>query len=87
MTYIAQEPGIVEAFTDQRGAYHPTREAAIDANFDYDWQHACLDIIENHDPKKRFQQIPVLPIADYVRKVIEEHPDMVRVILGDRDAT
>lgn len=30
---------------------------------------------------------PVLVMADFVRAFIEHHPDMVRVVLGDRDAT
>ena len=70
MTYIAQEPGIVEAYQDQRGDLHGTREAAIEANFTQDFHMACVDVLENHDPKGRFSAMPVLVIADFVRILI-----------------
>jgi hypothetical protein len=77
MTYIATEPELVETYKDQRGQFHQTRDDALEANFADDFRMACFDILENHDPKKRFQAMPVVVMADFVRAVIERNPEMV----------
>lgn len=87
MTYLAAEPDQVAAYLDQGGNFHASRDDAIEANFKSDFHLACVDILENHDPRKRFAAMPVLVMADFVRAFIEHHPDMVRVVLGDRHAT
>lgn len=86
-TYIAAELDPVTAYPDVNGKLHLTREDAIAANFAHDFHMGCMDVLENHDPKQRFTAMPVLVMADFVRTFIEKHPQMVRVVLGDRDAT
>lgn len=86
-TYVAAEPEMVERFEDCKGGLHMTREEAIEATFRHDLTMACADVIENHDHDRRYQSLPILVMGDFVRAVIENNPDMARVILGDRDAT
>lgn len=83
--YFAAEPFKVLTYRDQNGLLHETRDAAIEANFSNDFHMGCIDILENHDPRKRFKAMPVLVMADFVRSFIEQHPDLVRVVLGDRE--
>lgn len=85
--YIANEPDLIETYKDQRGNFHESRDDALEANLADDLRLACFDVLENRDPKKRFVAMPVVVMADFVRAVIENNPDMVRVIIGDRDLT
>ena len=84
MTYIATEPEQITAYVDDLGRLHDNRESAIDANFEHDFRLACISVVESHS---RYAAMPVLVMDKFVRQVIEANPEMVRVILGDRDAT
>lgn len=83
MTYVANEPGKVDAWVDQTGMLYSNRDDAIAANFTYDFRMKCVEIMRSD---VKFSAMPVLMTADFVRTFIEQNPEIVRVMLGDRDA-
>lgn len=87
MFYVAAEPDKVEGFKDQTGGIHATREAAIDANFQVDLNKAARSIFTEHPDRRKFEHIPALVIVDYLKAFAEMHPDLTRVLIGDREAT
>ena len=80
MTYIAAEPIETTSYVDQTGKIHSSRENAIDANFKDDLFQKCKALVEDYSLSPVYFQ-------DLLAKFIEFNPDMVRVMLGDRDAT
>lgn len=80
-TYVAAEPDRVEAFADQRGNLHSTRDEAIDANFDEDWRQAVNATLQ------AFPDMPVINFRQALGSFILTNPDLVRVMIGDRDKT
>lgn len=81
-TYIAAEPEKVEAYMDTRQMMHTSRDAAIAANFDYDLQR----IISKYSTINNLSLNPV-EVRYAIEHLADEHADMLRIILGDRDAT
>jgi len=79
-TYIATEPEAVTGFQDQRGVVHTSRDAAILSNFDYDLSKECAEM----DFRRELER---LPFEMFLRRFAEQNPDMLRVLLGDRDYT
>ncbi|MBT8460011.1 MAG: hypothetical protein KJN60_10110 [Boseongicola sp.] len=80
-TYICAEPKKVSAYRDQNGCFHETRDQAIEANFQADLRAAMADVLEI------YSNIPYSNFRRAVAKLIEDNPELVRVMLGDRDAT
>lgn len=85
VTYVVAEPEEVISYRDQCGNLHPDRDAAIDTNFDSDFRRMINKILEGN--QSLYHAVPVLVAPKLIREFIETHLDLVRVILGDRDAT
>lgn len=81
-TYIAQELEPVTAHPDQTGKLHWTREDAIDANFADDFNNIVFAYCEGVN-----QAIPPLGAIALLRHFAKEYPDMLRILVGDRDKT
>lgn len=78
MTYVTPEPERVNGFEDQNGQLHPSRDTALEANFCIDLRNAIGGISA--------------PRADHnfeacLRHFARTHPDMMRILIGDRDLT
>ena len=82
MTYVAAEPEVfIEThYIDVAGVSHSTREMAIEANFRCDLLKVC------EEQTKDYALSPEI-YMDLVERLVRYHPDMIRVLLGDRDAT
>jgi hypothetical protein len=74
MTYIAEEPTPVTMYKDTTGHLHETRDQALEANFRKSCEDAISDL--NYDD-----------VVQTVIKFVAKHPDLVRVMLGDRGIT
>lgn len=74
-----------EVYRDQTGKFHDSREDAIAANFEADRRRAINQILTSGDPA--YASTPVFAAYKLVGEFIEKHPEMTRVMLGDRDAT
>ena len=85
MTYATQEPNQVEVFKDQRGRCWETREEAIEANFEYDLKTAIDDAIKLDSQLSHTSMPSLYLLVKVVKAFIANSPDMVRVLLGDRD--
>jgi len=85
MTYVAQELEPVTAHPDVTGKLHLDRDDALEANFEYDFRKEVGRIIEQ-DPLA-YGNVGFLVTCALIKGFIETNPDMVRVILGDRDLT
>ena len=84
MTYVCAEPDEVKVFEDNRGRYHKSREMAINASFNNDVLELWCMVWDALPSGKRAEaQDNILAL----RKFIARNPDMVRIMLGDRDAT
>lgn len=81
-TYVATEPEQVTVYADVEGDRFDTREEAIASNFRIDLVKAC----EKHAPSLAANYNP-WDVADVLEALAKEEPDMLRVLLGDRDAT
>jgi hypothetical protein len=80
MTYAATEPKHVTGYQDRKGMVHANRDDAISANFDYDLRDSLRTFLGKYSGcAYRFEELLIRYVA--------QHPDMVRVLLGDRDAT
>ena len=77
--YIAAELEPVTAYPDQTGKLHLRREDAIEANFEADLRGAAYDQIGCADSVKTF-------LLD-LKAFAEEHPDFLRILVGDRSMT
>ena len=82
MTYITDEPEKVSGYRDKKGVFHRDRDDAILANLDVDLSRAVSDY--RHD-MGLFTDSGTL--ENFLRHFVIRHPDLVRVLLGDRDAT
>ena len=67
-------------FKDNSGNIHATREGAISANFDGDL-HDAVQSIGSYSYDETEDNV------EMIRVFCKKYPDMVRVLLGDRDAT
>lgn len=85
-TYVAAEPEPVTRYLDWAGYPHSTREDALESNFDNDLKRAIDNVlaglrlsrrVSNDKPEK----------AEFLKRFVHEHPDLTRVLLGDRDIT
>jgi len=86
--YVAAEPDQVEAFADITGVLHHTREGAIDANFAEDFTNAVAATCGKPLVYAALEQGGDLDFAEAViRQFAVDNEDMLRVLLGDRDAT
>lgn len=83
-TYVCAEPEQVTAYLDVNGRFHHSRDEAIEANFRAD-QVAQVNAVINRD--KALHQTPVRSLHNLIREFVQTNPDMVRVMIGDRDAT
>mgnify|MGYP000241745246 CR=1 FL=1 len=81
MTYVAAELDPVTAYPDQTGKLHWAREPAIEANFQDDLKKAIESYCRAHE------EIPPLGAIHLLKHMAEEHPDFLRILIGDRDAT
>lgn len=77
-TYVACEPHKVEAYADENGGLHADREEALQANFEMDLSEAVSKLCA--------------PRADHtftecLRNMAVSNPDMLRILVGDRDVT
>ena len=82
--YAAEEPQMVTAYVDLDGNYHPTRDQAIAANVKGDISAAIMDAIAED---VNLHNLPVRPLDSLVRRFIHSNKDLVRVMIGDREAT
>ena len=82
MIYSAAEPQAVTRYTDLNGIDHRTRDEAIDANFKFDVQRSVDEIIN-------LSGLSMTPSdgAALLERMADEHPDLLRILVGDRDAT
>ena len=83
-TYICAEPDTVQAFVDNKGGMHASREDAIEASFRNDSRAAMNNLISR---RPRLHGAPVVALQELIQSFIQEYPDMARVMIGDRDAT
>jgi len=83
MEYVAKEPQEHVGWADQKGKLHATRDEAIDANIDHDLRAALMETFGRDDT---VNGLPMGHAVSFIRTFIRRHPDMVRVMLGDRDA-
>ena len=81
MTYIAAEPEVTTAYKDDLGGLHADRSAAISANFENDLIRAVRDYCEGHPG------MPLLGMRAALKYFAKNNPDMLRILVGDRDAT
>lgn len=82
MTYVATEPDAKMVYIDTQGGSHDSREEAIGANFDIDWDDALGHAVEYAGLRKHPGLVQIA-----IEYMIKNHADMLRVKLGDRDAT
>lgn len=75
--YIAEEPTPISGFADHRGRFHPTRDDALEANFGYDLDAVIADHWKNTD----------VDFREALENIAAEFPDMLRILVGDRDYT
>ena len=83
--YVAVEPEPITMWRDTRGKFHAARETAIAANFEHDLQRQVRASTAAVDPDSPWPDSEVT--AFFIRHFVHHNPDMVRVLLGDRDAT
>lgn len=77
-TYVTCEPQMVNVFMDTDEELHTSRDAAIEANFSIDLK-AAINKLNSLQSPINFEMC--------LRNFIKVNPDMVRILLGDRDAT
>lgn len=82
MTYVAAEPEVFTEtkYIDTQGNAHDDRESAIEANFCHDFLDVCTNQVKGY-------AIDPMAYMDLVKRLVQYNPEMVRVLLGDRDAT
>lgn len=80
--YIAAELEPVTAHPDQTGKLHWTREDAIDANFADDLRKVIAAYCQNEN-----EAMPPLGAIHLLKHMAKNHPDFLRILVGDRDAT
>ena len=77
--YIAAELEPVTAYPDQMGKLHLSREDAIEANFVADLREAAYD----HFGCSNRATVFLLGLEGFAK----EHPDFLRILVGDRSMT
>lgn len=82
MTYVAAEPEEMTAFKDQNGRLHHSRDAAIASNFNADLQLAVAAVIRIVN-----EELPPVGTLLVIKRLAQDKPDLLRVLVGDRDAT
>ncbi len=82
--YVCEEPQTVQAFIDNKGGIHKTREDAIGASFENDFGTCCNQAIYSAQLQ---DTMGVLGFRKAVKQLANDYPDMLRVLMGDRDAT
>lgn len=83
MTYIVAEPLEQTVYTDRAGRHHVTRDLAIAANFELDFQKALYETGKaTIDPSPEPGEL-----SAFMHLLKMNHPDLIRVLMGDRDAT
>lgn len=80
-TYVCAEPDQVTAYRDETGILHESRDAAIAANFQRDFDVAAACVCD------RYPHMPVQQFKRGVELLVKRNPDLVRVLLDDRDPT
>ena len=82
--YVAAEPEPVTMWEDTTGIRHIDREAAIEANFEHDLQQRAFAsaVMRIDSPLPDSAEL-----SAFLRHFVQHNRDMVRVLLGDRDAT
>jgi hypothetical protein len=86
--YVAAEPEQVSSYKDQHGGLHETRDAAIAANFEQDLMtlikaYCEREIEQGVDPDK----LVPLQFRRFIKDMAKRDPDVLRILVGDRDAT
>ena len=81
--YIAAELEPVTAYPDQTGKLHLSREDAIEANFAADLDSLVEKVLYEEGGAYRDGDyiVPVL------KNMAKNHPDYLRILLGDRSMT
>ena len=79
MTYVITEPDIQKVFVDVKGKFHVDHDKALASNFKHDLQNWMQDIVANSPNGST--------MADYVTTLAKRNPDMLRILVGDRDYT
>ena len=77
MTYIATEPTEMTVFRDSEGKWHDDRESALLANFE----------IDLHDAAQAAWKDESTDLVLWLKVMARKHPDMLRILVGDRDYT
>ena len=82
MTYVAAEPEVFTEtkYIDAEGIAHDDRDSAIEANFCYDLLGVCKEQVRGYALSPEVYM-------DLVKRLVQYNPEMIRVLLGDRDAT
>lgn len=78
--YVAAEPVNVSGYQDSRGRIHKTREAALEANFQHDLTEACRAM--DHQ-----RMTCAWDFVHMLKQFAKTNPDMLRILLGDREYT
>ena len=86
MTYTAAEPEKVTRYSDQTGGVHTNRDDALAANFKADFHAVLEDAFERHTPGTTPPSV-VEAHMKIIADVAKHHPDMLRILLDDRDFT
>ncbi|RBO54665.1 hypothetical protein DSD19_04625 [Rhodovulum sp. BSW8] len=84
LPYVAEEPEEATVWKDKMGAAHDSREEAIRANFEADLSTIISDILMSNRqlPENRREAFRAL-----LGVIADEHPDMLRILMGDREET
>jgi len=81
MSYFVEKPKSVISYLDQRGKAHLSADDAMEANFEDDLGRAFRELFKTDSAWK---DLPMGHTVTYVREFIKQHPDMIRILLGDR---
>ena len=84
VTYVVAEPKIAEMYIDQNGNAWDTRDKAIESNFRSD---VITQVNDTLIATPSLRKITGKEAYSILTKFIAQNPDMVRVMLGDRDKT
>lgn len=81
-TYVAAEPSEVKAFVDQSGQLFHSRETAIQSNFRHDLRLKVEECLMRHE-----RNLDAAEVMAFLRNFASDEPDMLRILVGDRDET
>lgn len=82
--YIAAELEPVTAYPDQEGNLHLSREEAMEANFNGDLESLVEKVCHEEGGTSWVDGDYVIAV---LKNIARNHPDYLRILLGDRSMT